>query len=417
MTAVTAIINARVFDGNRVIGARTVTIDGGVIRAVGGSVPAGATVVDAGGGTLLPGLIDSHCHTGLEGLRLALRFGVTTELEMMGGWTPAQRRVVADRDDVADLRTALMGITPPGGHPSEYGPPEGDDVQADAANQPGGDEADLAAFEFPFCSTPEETVRMIERQVAQGSDYIKVMIEDGTVVGHPGLPVISDEVLDTAVKEAHRHGRLAIAHATTAGAARRAVRAGIDGLGHVFLDGPHAPDLVAEIAEAGTFVIPTLTVVSSALGHPGAAFAADPRVAGRLPEEWLEALRGCMNVYPQGRWDEILGTVAALHAAGVDLLAGTDVSEPMPGFGGMAHGASVHHELQLLVAAGLSPVEALRAATSTPADRFGLTDRGRIAAGARADLLLVDGDPTTTISDTLSIRAVWRLGVLQPAVA
>jgi imidazolonepropionase-like amidohydrolase len=89
----------------------------------------------------------------------------------------------------------------------------------------------------------------------------------------------------------------------------------------------------------------------------------------------------------------------------------------MPGFGGMAHGASVHHELQLLVAAGLSPVEALRAATSTPADRFGLTDRGRIAAGARADLLLVDGDPTTTISDTLSIRAVWRLGVLQPAVA
>lgn len=414
---VTAIINARVFDGNQVIGARTVTIDGGVIRALGGSVPAGATVADAGGGTLLPGLIDSHCHTGIEGLRQALRFGVTTELEMMGGWTPTQRRVVANRDDVADLRTALMGITPPGGHPSEYGPPEGDDFQVDAATQPGGDEADQADFEFPFCSTPEETVKMIERQVAHGSDYIKVMIEDGTVVGHPGLPVISDEVLATAVTEAHRHGRLTIAHTTTADAARRAVRAGVDGLGHLFIDTPHTPDLVSEIAEADTFVIPTLTVVSSALGHTGAAFAADPRVARRLPEEWLEALRGCMNVYPQGRWDEILGTVAALHAAGVDLLAGTDVSEPMPGFGGMAHGASVHHELQLLVAAGLSPAEALRAATSTPARRFGLADRGRIAAGARADLLLVDGDPTTTISDTLSIRAVWRRGVLQPAVA
>ena len=56
---------------------------------------------------------------------------------------------------------------------------------------------------------------------------------------------------------------------------------------------------------------------------------------------------------------------------------------------------------------------ALRAATATPARRFGLTDRGRITPGARADLLLVDGDPTTTIADTLSIRAVWRRGVRQ----
>jgi imidazolonepropionase-like amidohydrolase len=69
------------------------------------------------------------------------------------------------------------------------------------------------------------------------------------------------------------------------------------------------------------------------------------------------------------------------------------------------------------VAAGLTPVQALRAATSTPARRFGLTDRGRIVAGARADLLLVDGDPASTISDTLSIRAVWRRGVLDAAIA
>ena len=109
--------------------------------------------------------------------------------------------------------------------------------------------------------------------------------------------------------------------------------------------------------------------------------------------------------------------MAALHTAGVDILAGTDVSEPMLAFGGMAHGASVHHELQLLVTAGLTPLQALQAATSTPARRFGLSDRGRITVGARADVLLVDGDPTTTISDTLSIRAVWRRGVHQAPVA
>ncbi|SPF49360.1 Amidohydrolase (fragment) [Candidatus Desulfosporosinus infrequens] len=66
---------------------------------------------------------------------------------------------------------------------------------------------------------------------------------------------------------------------------------------------------------------------------------------------------------------------------------------------------------QLLVAAGLKPIEALRAATSTPARRFGLTDRGRIVPGALADLLLVDGDPLTNIADTLSIRTVWHRGV------
>jgi imidazolonepropionase-like amidohydrolase len=76
----------------------------------------------------------------------------------------------------------------------------------------------------------------------------------------------------------------------------------------------------------------------------------------------------------------------------------------------------LHHELQLLVSAGLKPVEALRAATSTPARRFGLTDRGRIVPGARADLLMVDGDPTKTISDTLSVRTVWRLGVQQKQI-
>ena len=73
----------------------TVLIDDGIIRRVGGEVPADATVVDAGGGTLLPGLIDSHCHTGMGSLRLALRFGVTTELDMMGYWPARAARVVA----------------------------------------------------------------------------------------------------------------------------------------------------------------------------------------------------------------------------------------------------------------------------------------------------------------------------------
>ncbi|MGH3322381.1 MAG: amidohydrolase family protein [Streptosporangiaceae bacterium] len=147
------------------------------------------------------------------------------------------------------------------------------------------------------------------------------------------------------------------------------------------------------------------------LGISGEAFAHDPRVDSRLDDAWRATIRGSFNRYPQGRLADILAAVKALHHAGVDLLTGTDVSVPVPTFGGMAHGASVHHELQLFVQAGLTPVEALRAATSVPARRFNLTDRGRIAEGLRADLLLVDGDPTATISDTLSTKGVWRRGV------
>lgn len=96
----------------------------------------------------------------------------------------------------------------------------------------------------------------------------------------------------------------------------------------------------------------------------------------------------------------------------MDILVGTDASVPAPALGGLAHGASLHHELQLLVRAGMSPVEVLRAATSVPAKRFALSDRGCIEVGKRADLVLVDGDPpTTNIADSLSIKSVWKRGI------
>ena len=96
----TAIINARIFDGEKVLDARSVTLNGGTILGIGGPLPAGATIIDAQNGTLLPGLIDAHVHTTAESLRDALRFGVTTELEMMGHWSAEERREVAESDDM-----------------------------------------------------------------------------------------------------------------------------------------------------------------------------------------------------------------------------------------------------------------------------------------------------------------------------
>nr|BFE59343.1 amidohydrolase family protein [Dactylosporangium thailandense] len=404
----TAIINARIFDGHEVLGATTVVLDGPRIAAVGGETPADAEVLDAAGATLLPGLIDAHVHTNPASLALALRFGVTTELEMQGTNTRPNRARITDDDTLADVRSAGFGITPPGGHPSELfpkdfrpGPPPG--VSA-GASQAG------TLPVMPFSTTPQEAAAFVPRLVETGSDYIKFMVDDGSVEGHPGLPMLDQATLDAGVAAAKRHGMLTVAHALTLDATRMSIEAGIGGLAHLFMDRPHIDAIIALIAASGAFVVPCVVLDASMMGITGAALADDPRVAARLPEDWMATLRSSFGRYPQGRLGDVLASVKALHDAGVDILVGTDAALPLPFLGGLAHGASVHHELQYLVEAGLSPVEALRAATSTPARRFGLTDRGRIAAGLRADLLLVDGDPTTTITDTLNTRAVWRRG-------
>ena len=397
MDTLTAITNARVFDGERVLDDQKVVIVGAHIHSVGDVVPAGATVINAQGGTLMPGLIDSHVHTDMDGLRDALLFGVTTELEMNGRWSAKQRKEISERNDIADLRSPGMGVTAKGGHPTQY--------MSSSNNL-----LIRLFFRYPSVSTPDEAAKFVAKQVAGGADYIKIFIEDGSCVGFPGLPVLNDETLLAAVKEAHRFDKMAIAHVTTLEGGQRAIAAGVDGLAHLFFDRQPTPEFVADIVSSGAFVVPTLVTISSAVGNNASALAADKRVSSRLSKEWLYSLSRSVNVYPQGKLEDAYASVMTLHKAGVDILAGCDVSEPLPILGGLAHGASLHHELQLLVAAGLTPIEALRAATSTPARRFGLTDRGHIAPGARADLLLVDGDPTTNISDTLSIRAVWRRG-------
>jgi imidazolonepropionase-like amidohydrolase len=407
---ITAITNARVFDGDEVLGTTTVVIDGARITAIGGEPPAGAEIVDATGATLVPGLIDAHTHSSDDALAMALRFGVTTELEMQGMNTRNNRSHITANDAVADVRSAGFGITPPGGHPSELFP---DDFSfgpgPDDADEPGEHDGPMPLM--PFATSPEEAAGFIPQLVEAGSDYIKFMVDDGSVEGHPGLPMLDQATLDAGVAEAHRLGMLTVAHTLTVDATRMAVAVGIGGLVHLFMDQPHTDDVIAAIAASGAFVVPCVVLDASMMGITASPLADDPRVSARLGEAWTSLLRGSYDRYPQGRLADVLSSVKALHDAGVDILVGSDAAPfPLPFMAGVAHGASVHHELQYLVSAGLTPIEALRAATSTPARRFALTDRGRIAVGLRADLLLVHGDPTTRIGDTLNLRTVWRRG-------
>jgi imidazolonepropionase-like amidohydrolase len=129
---------------------------------------------------------------------------------------------------------------------------------------------------------------------------------------------------------------------------------------------------------------------------------------GRRP---LLRLLTALRIIPRLDYANSRASVRRLHEVGVPILAGSDANADAAAPFSPPHGQSLHTELGLLVDAGLTPVEALRAATSHAADAFGLTDCGAVAPGRRADLVLVDGDPTTDIQATQRIKHVWAGGV------
>ena len=381
--------NVQLFDGERFRGRQSVHVRAGVVVAVGETLAVGdgVAVVDGGGRTLMPGLIDAHVHTWGQARSDALRFGVTTMLDMFSdpaqmAAARAEREAVA-RTDQADLWSAGTLATAAGGHGTQYG------------------------MAIPTLAAPAEAAAWVDARLAEGSDYIKIVREDLHVYGASApLPTLDATTAAALVAAARARGVRAVVHASAQDAARESLRDGAHGLVHVFQDAVADDDFVALARDQGAFVVPTLTVVARFSGAPG-ALAEDPRVAPWLSAEQRQTLTGRPGFAASNRTllANALQSVARLHAAGVSVLAGTDAPNP-----GTAHGVSMHEELAWLVQAGLSPAQALAAATSAPADAFGLADRGRIAPGQRADLVLVDGDPSQDIGKTLDIVTIWKNG-------
>jgi len=355
-----AVSGVRVFDGASMIETATVVVEDGTIIAVGPdvSIPDGAETVDGSGATLLPGFIDCHTHTWGDALERAAVFGVTTELDMF-----------------TDPEFA------PGGHGTQFG------------------------IEVPTLTQADQADGWVADRLAEGSDYIKIVLEDGELIGR-AIPTLDDELLAALVSAVQSRERLALAHVSTLADARMAVASGVDGLVHIFRDAPADEALVTLVASRGVFVVPTLTVVESTSGGAsGALLVDDLRFEFLLTPQEIAGLKTSFPPAPGVSPASASESVRRLHEAGVTILAGTDAPNP-----GTAHGVSIHRELELLVAAGLDPVAALAAATSAPARAFGLEDRGRIAPGLRADLVLVEGDPGEDITATRAIRAVWKGG-------
>lgn len=391
-----AVCNVRVFDGERSLDGQTVVVREGRIVAVGAriGVPTGLRAIDGSGKTLLPGLIDAHVHAWGDAQRDALRFGVTSALDMLGEAQrlPALRR---QRDSLApttqaDLWSAGHGVTAPGGHGTQFG------------------------IKVPTLAADGDAAGFVQARLAEGSDYIKLIVEDMSVYGagkpggRPRWPTITTAQLQDGITAAHAGRRKAVVHVARQVDGEAAINAGADGLVHLFIDVPADASFVNAARKRGAFVVPTLSVLASLSGAgEGRRLGADPRLQPLLTDAQSAALK---TDFPMRKPQSVhlanaLKSVGALHLAGVSILAGTDAGNP-----GTAHGASMHGELELLVRAGLTPSQALTAATAAPARQFGLPDRGRIAAGQRADLLLVDGDPTRDITATRSIDTVWKNG-------
>jgi imidazolonepropionase-like amidohydrolase len=378
--------DVRVFGGERVRARASVLVVRGRIAAV-GRVPAlrRVPVIDGHGKTLVPGLIDAHVHTTDSARRDALRFGVTTELDMFGKpevlAAAKQQRRSLDRTDQADLWGAGIGVTVSGGSPS----PE------------------FAGWEFPQLAMDGDADQFVAERVREGSDFIKVFLEDIDFLTGQQVPTLTPEQARAVVEAAHRRGRLAITHAGKLEFAKIAVDAGSDGLAHIFTDTETDDAFIQAAKRRGTFVVPTLAVADC--GASAKELLNDQRVRPYLSAEQVRALEFEWPTCSPD-WHRVgMHNVTRLHSAGVPIVAGVDAG----GFGA-ANGASLLAELAYLTRAGLTPQQALAAATSRPARHFRLGDRGRIAPGLRADLVLVNGDPTRDITALRDVDRVWKNG-------
>jgi imidazolonepropionase-like amidohydrolase len=355
-----AITHVKVFDGNALTDERTVVIDNGVIS---NATTAGKTI-DGQHGTLLPGFIDSHVHlANLAELEQGTQWGCTTMLDM-GTRSMAVTDSLRHRKGLADIRGS-----------------------GNTASAPGGMQTTRMGMPLSSAVTgPADANRFVAERVSEGADYIKVIVEDPRIMGSAAL----DGATITALAEAAHHaGLIIIAHVTTIAALTTAADAGVDVLTHAPLDAIVDENLAFSIAKRGMVSVPTLIMMRSVAS-----------IAARLPTH------GAGADYAHAR-----STVTAFHQAGITILAGTDANQAPGSPAQIKHGEALHDELGLLVEAGLTPVAALRAATVVPAQYFGFTDRGVIEPGRRADLVLIEGDPTQDIAVTRAIRDVWVAGV------
>ncbi|MFK5584652.1 metal-dependent hydrolase family protein [Serinicoccus sp. LYQ131] len=384
--------HAQVWDGESTdLRAHDVLCEDGLVRSLepAGSIRPGPqdTVLEADGAALLPGLVDAHVHLVWSGgsdpaavvdedgeqltaIRAAanagahVRAGVTTVADLGSNWDVAISVArAAERGHLVGPRILAAGrtVAMTGGHDPFWVNP---------------------------CDGVDAVVRGVRQQAFLGAGIIKTAATGGVYGRAEGEEVgageLTYEELAALTHEAHRRGLKVTAHALGTEGIRDAVRAGVDIIQHgVFL----TEEIVADMAERGTVLSPTLAVYRSIAEGGGPAYAA---------AKATEVVRAHAD------------SVRMALAAGVPVIAGTDAGSP-----GMPH-PSLAAELACLQDVGLGPVDVLRAATSASGDALS-RPVGRIVPGTVADLLVVAGDPLADpVAAASPTAVVSRQRVLTP---
>ena len=399
-----AIVGATIVDGTGAAPKQgTVVLRGDRILAAGPTVqiPATATVVDAKGHTLLPGLFDLHTHlpysavAGLSGdwpkvLKAYLYCGVTSVVDF--GTYPEtfepMRRLLRE-GIVAGPRIHLAArITTPLGHGAE------------------GGRGDFFSLEV---QTPREARSAMKRWLAYDPDAIKVFTDGWRYGTEPDMTSMEEETLRAIVEEAHARGVEVLTHTVTLEKAKIAARAGVDVIAHGIGNAPADEELLEIMRAKGTIYAPTLAFYESkppGIRSPLLRTLLEPAAIQIRERQEATARPARPDRAREARWRNLMRNTAILRAGGVRFGTGTDA-----GVTGAFHGYSTLRELALLVTGGLTPLEALTAATGNSAKALHVdADRGTIAEGKLADLLLVEGAPHVNIADIQRVRRVFLGG-------
>lgn len=349
-----------------------VVIADGEVRAAGKrgrtDVPEGFEVLDAHGRWILPGLVDAHIHlnTAAEARDAVLRGATSARSGSTNFFQDIAVRELARRvpEQAPRLRAAGVFVTPD----------LGDTILADPDLTP------LAGLRDGVRS-PEALRRVVEVNLARGADVIKTRVNEraGLPEQDPLAQVYDREQLSAVVAAARRGGKGVLCHSYSEKGCDDAVMAGIRSLEHGVFVGERT---LHEMRRRGTYFTPTLTAIA------GLAESSDPVLAER-GRQYLPVLKRA---------------VLAAHELGVPLAAGTDSS------GGKVK--PIGREVELMRAAGLSALDAIRTATTGAAKLLGV-DRtvGRLARGFAGDVLLVDGDPLSDVTVLKTPVRVVRSGI------
>ncbi len=401
---------AKLFDGREVRRDVRLTIRDGRIISVDDRAGAstGDKHVDLGTATVIPGLIAAHSHVGMvngvdagghnytretvaKDLRQFQRYGVVAvnALGMNGSLFHDLRKAPQDGSQ-ADLYGAGGGVgAVAGAPPASMNPPDA----------------------LVRAATPDEARAAVDRMAEAGVDMIKVWVDD---LNHQ-VPRMAPEIYTAAIAQAHKHGLKAAAHIHYLEDAKGVVRAGADIVGHGVRDVPVDQEFIELLLARGVTYVPTIQINEAEylyaerpelLDDPFFRKALNPALEARFRDEAWRAAALARAEGPRRAVATNVANLRRLHEAGVKIAFGTDSGATplrIPGF-------AEHLELAHMVSAGMTPVEALTAATTSSAALLSQDDRGCLRAGCRADFVVLSGDPTQDITATRTITAVWRNG-------